>query len=484
MGVLSGLEPAKVFYYFEEITKIPHGSGNVERISDYLAEFARERKLFCIQDEMKNIIIVKEATAGYEEEPGVILQGHMDMVAVKKSDCDIDMKEEGLKIAVDGDAIYAEGTSLGGDDGIAVAYALALLDSDTIKHPKLEVIITVEEEVGMDGAREIDLSMLTGRRMMNLDSEEEGVLWSSCAGGAKVHSAIPVSRKEQEGTVCEVTIGGLLGGHSGSEIHRGRGNAAYLFGRLLWNLIGQVSVQLQDVKCGMADNVIPQEAKALLVVDSKEAPLLASIVAKTEAEIAGELGVKDPDFYMKSRELTQNKVLCLTKEDTRKIASFLQAIPNGVQAMSADIEGLVETSTNIGVLECRGDGVHADFAVRSSVESAKYALIEKLRAVTELIGGSIEITGNYPGWKFRVDSPLRKKMVRIYEEMYGQKPRIEAIHAGLECGFLISKIPDLDCVSFGPNMSNIHSPEETLSISSTIRTWEYLVRLLEEKEVK
>ena len=482
MGVLSNLEPQSVFHYFEEITKIPHGSGNVEQISDFLAAFAEERGLFHIQDAWKNVIIVKEATPGYEKEPAVILQGHMDMVAVKKPDCDIDMKKDGLRVAVDGDKIYAEGTSLGGDDGIAVAYALALLDSDSISHPKLEVIITVDEEVGMDGAREIDLSMLTGNRMVNLDSEEEGIFLTSCAGGARVKCDLKLETQKLDGLTYEVAVGGLLGGHSGGEIDKERGNSNCLFGRLLRRLCEKMPVGLAELKGGLADNAIPRETVGLLVIDKADSEKFASVLDTVEKEIQSELSSQDPDVFIKATEKESVAVECTTAESTRKAADFLSAVPNGVQAMSADMPGLVETSLNLGILEYAGGELRAEFSVRSSVESAKNALIGKLFALTELAGGSNTVTGDYPGWKFRKDSPLREKMVRLYEEMYGKAPKVEAIHAGLECGILGSKISDLDCVSMGPDMRDIHTTEETLSISSTRRVWEYLVRLLETKE--
>ncbi len=482
MGVLSNLEPKSVFTYFEEITRIPHGSGNVDQISDYLVKFAKDRNLFCIQDALKNVIIIKEATPGYEGEPAVILQGHMDMVAVKKPDCDIDMKTEGLRVAVDGDEIYAEGTSLGGDDGIAVAYSLALLDSETIRHPRLEVVITVDEEVGMDGARGIDLSALKGNRMVNLDSEEEGIFLTSCAGGARVKCRVPYETAKREGVVYEVAVGGLQGGHSGGEIHKERGNANCLFARALYQVSSRLPVCLAEVKGGLADNAIPRETKGLLVVDKGDAEAFEALIKTTEKEIQAELVTKDPDFVLQAERKAVECIAALTPEATRRAAAFLISLPGGVQAMSADMPGLVETSLNLGILECREGSLLAEFSVRSSVESEKYALIDKLKALTMLAGGSNEVTGDYPGWKFRKDSPLRKKMVALYEKMYGRTPKVEAIHAGLECGILGSKIADLDCVSMGPQMTAIHTTEETLNISSTARVWEYLVALLEKRE--
>ena len=481
MSILSELEPKNVFTFFEEITKIPHGSGNVEQISNYLADFARERGLSCIQDELKNVIIIKEATLGYEQEPAVILQGHMDMVAVKKPDCDIDMKKEGLRVAVRGDEIYAEGTSLGGDDGIAVAYCLALLDSETISHPRLEAILTVDEEVGMDGARGIDLSMLKGSRMINLDSEDEGIFLTSCAGGARAHCHLPLSRSERTGKAVEVTLGGLLGGHSGGEIHKERGNSNCLFGRLLYELVQRSHVSIKELNGGLADNAIPRETRGILVLDEAEAAGFTETVKRVEAELQAELASRDPGFFIRMKEAGTGTFTCVTAEDTGRAARFLTALPNGVQAMSPDMPGLVETSLNLGILKAESHGLEADFSVRSSVETAKSALTGKLCAITELAGGDCAISGDYPGWKYRKDSPLREKMVSLYEEMYGETPKVEAIHAGLECGILGSKIKDLDCVSIGPDMHDIHTTEETLSISSTRRVWEYLVRLLEKK---
>lgn len=495
MGVLSNLEPERVFYYFEEITKIPHGSGNVEQISDYLVNFAKERNIFCIQDELKNVIMIKEATEGYENEPAVILQGHMDMVAVKKPDCDIDMRTEGLRVAVDGDNVYAEGTSLGGDDGIAVAYSLAILDSTAIKHPRLEVVITVDEEVGMDGARGIDLSMLTGNRMINLDSEDEGIFLTGCAGGARVKCRLgqPAdSRKgadhryfdinEQFGAICELVVGGLLGGHSGGEIHKERGNSNCLFGRLLYRIAGKVSVSLISAEGGLADNAIPRETRAVILIKEDDFEILSETVNAVEKELQAEFSTKDPGLHLRLVKKESAGIRCMSCEDTKRLVAFLTALPGGVQAMSADMPGLVETSLNLGILKADNEGVLAEFSVRSSVESAKYALIDRLRAVTELAGGFIETSGDYPGWKFRKNSPLREKMIALYEKMYGAAPRVEAIHAGLECGILGGKIRDLDCVSMGPDMKDIHTTEETLSISSVKRVWEYLVALLEEKE--
>ena len=483
MGVLSNLEPKNVFRYFEEICNIPHGSGNVGQISDYLVKFAKDRNLYYEQDEVKNVIIIKEATKGYEDQPAVILQGHMDMVAVKKPDCDIDMKTEGLRLAVDGDNVYAEGTSLGGDDGIAVAYALALLDSDSINHPRLEVIITVDEEVGMDGARAIDLSSLTANRMLNLDSEEEGIFTVSCAGGARVNGFLPVKAVNVQGIAYRVSVEGLQGGHSGAEIHKERGNSNCLMGRILNRVMQEINIGIAKLEGGLADNAIPRQTEAVVIVEQKDSARFIELVENEMTGIKKELAAKDPEAKVQITEQESGSFLGAAGEDAYRCVSCLAALPNGVQAMSADMPGLVETSLNLGMMEMKEDGLYLGFSVRSCIESAKFALIRKVEAIIRMAGGSNTVTGEYPGWQYRVESPLREKMITLYRKMYGQDPKVEAIHAGLECGLLGSKIADLDCVSFGPAMRNIHTTEETLSISSAARVWEYLVKLLEEKDV-
>ena len=482
MRILENLEPKEVFYYFEELCRIPHGSGNIDAISDYLKEFAVERGLFCIQDEVKNIIIIKDATEGYEQEEPVIIQGHMDMVAVKKPDCDIDMKKEGLRLAIDGDRIYAEGTSLGGDDGIAVAYALAILDAKDIPHPRLEVVITVDEEVGMDGAFAIDLSMLKGKRFLNLDSEEEGIFWASCAGGARAYCTLPLVKEETSGEEYCIKVKGLLGGHSGAEIHKGRANSNVLMGRVLWELSSVCDLSLVNVQGGLADNAISRETEAVVRIDANEVDIFKQTIKLVEDRIKAEYATKDPGAQIEVSLVTEQGAGQAVRGDMLKqAAALLITMPYGVQSMSADIEGLVETSLNLGVLSM-GESLELVYSVRSSLEGAKHDLLERLKALMYMAGGNIEVGGDYPGWAYRQDSPLRDKLVRVYERMYGKKPEVAAIHAGLECGIISSKIEDLDCISLGPDMKDIHTTEETLSISSTKRVWEFLLEVLKEKD--
>ncbi len=479
--VLKHLEPCEVFHFFEQICNIPHGSGNTDKISDYLVNFAKERNLEYIQDSMKNVIIIKEATEGYENQEPVIIQGHMDMVAVHKPDCDIDMKTEPLRLAIDGDNIYAEGTSLGGDDGIAVAYALALLDSKDIPHPRLEVVITVDEEVGMYGAIAVDLSMLKGHRMLNIDSEEEGFFLTSCAGGARVTCTLPVERVKQAGTIYDITISGLKGGHSGCEIDKERGNSHCLMGRLLAQADGAFGCAIVNVAGGLADNAIPRNTK-LRVSVAKEAEAFEQYVRDFEATVKKELQTKEPDFAVEMQKVGVSEELVFAPESHESAVNLLFTLPNGVQAMSLDVEGLVETSLNMGIVTTTENEFKILISVRSSIESAKQELLDRVERVIKLCNATSVVDGQYPGWAYRKDSPLRDKMVRIYEEMYGKKPVIQAIHAGLECGIIAEKIADLDCVSLGPDMKNIHTTEETLSISSAKRVWEYCLEVLRQKE--
>lgn len=494
MSTLSNIEPQEVFTFFEEISQIPRGSGNTKNISNYLANFAQERNLEYYQDELHNVIIIKEATSGYEDIEPIILQGHMDMVAVKTPECPLDLKKDGLVLRVADDEISAAGTSLGGDDGIAVAYALAILNSDTLKHPRLEIVITSDEETGMDGARGIDLSMLRGKRMINLDSEEEGIFTVGCAGGARVDFELSAKTEVTSGTELEISVSGLKGGHSGTEIHKELGNSNQIFARVLEELTRVYPVRLLSVKGGQADNAIATSTKAKFIFAEEKNALgeqisyrkdgINNLLGRVRGILTEELSTREPGFDLQwsFEETTFKQYEAFSAKDTRRIALFLYSLPNGVQAMSSDIDGLVETSLNFGVLKQRtvlhDSYLLASFSVRSSVDSAKDALIKKLFAIGKLAGAKYRSRGEYPGWKFRVDSPLREQMANLYYNVYGQEPQVVAIHAGLECGLFMSKIPDLDCVSIGPNMKNIHTPEESLSISSVQRVWEYLTAFL------
>ena len=472
------LEPKEVFHFFEEICRIPHGSGNLQKISDYLVSFAKERNLEVTQDSELNVIIKAPGSAGYEDKAPVILQGHMDMVAVKNDDCDIDMKTEGLRTMTDGEFVWAEGTSLGGDDGIAVAYCLALLDSKDIPHPPLEVVITTNEETGMFGAAAIDLSGLKGKKMINIDNEEEGVFITSCAGGAGFGAEFPIKRVEKTGVKCRISVSGLLGGHSGEMIDKGRGNAAIICCRVLRELLDNASFNIVSINGGVADNAIPPECDSFIIVDEKDVDKVIDSVKKTFDDIKSELELKDPGLLISFTKEGKETAACLDDKATNDFLKMIGMMPDGVQVMSAAIKGLVETSLNLGIMSTKEDRIVTVQAVRSSIDSAKVTLLRKITDIAEMFGCKVTVAGNYPGWQFRQNSELRDHMVEVYKKLYGKEPKLEAIHAGLECGILSNKIEGLDCISIGPDMQDIHSTKEKLSVQSTARVWDYLKAVL------
>lgn len=479
MRILENLEPQNVFYYFEEICKIPHGSGNTGQISDYLKAFANEHGLYCRQDELNNIIMIKEASKGYEDHEPVLLQGHMDMVAVKDADCTIDMTKDGLQLEILGDRLTAKGTSLGGDDGIAVAFALALLAGEEYRHPRIELILTVDEEVGMEGATGLTVDDLTAKRMINLDQEEEKIFITGCAGGARIDIRKKTETEQVKGVLCKLKISGLQGGHSGQEINKERGNAICLMGRLLAALQEKTPVYLKEVSGGTADNAIPNEVCAEIVVTEWTEDIAAFMEEKfcgLKAEFAG----KEDGLKCELQVGAEDALIeVCNRKDSEQWIHLLNVIPHGVIANSVKMKGLVETSLNPGILNVSAVEGMVSTSVRSSNAAAKEALINQLKSLAALCDATVGIRGDYPGWDYDPDSPLREKMVTIYEEMYGVKPQIEAIHAGLECGIFQSKIPGLDCVSIGPDMQDIHTTRETLSIPSVQRVWKFLLKVLE-----
>lgn len=478
MRVLENLEPNKVFYYFEEISKIPRPSYHEEAISNYLIQFAEAHHLEYIQDDLFNVIIFKDATPGYEDMDPIILQGHMDMVCEKRADVKKDMFTEGLDLEVLDGYVWAKGTTLGGDDGIAVAYALALLDSDTIQHPKLEFVCTIGEEVGMDGAHFIDLSCLDGHTLINLDSDDEGVVLAGCSGGGKAHVSLPVVRQACDWPMVKVSITGLLGGHSGAEIHKGRASSQELMGRILRR--GYYTTPLRIVSCenGSKDNAISREGHLLVAVEKPEA--FKAVVHILEKEIHEEYADIDPDIHFVAEDAS-NELLPLDQLSTCKVISLLTALPQGVQKMSKDIEGLVETSLNWGVASLHEDHFEMVSALRSSVSASYDQLVQKIYWIVQSYGATIEMKGEYPAWQWVKNSTLRDKMRTIYKEMYGEDLTITAIHAGVECGLFADKIDGMDAISMGPDIIDIHTPNEHMSIASVKKIWDFLVRVIETK---
>lgn len=475
MPILEKLQPQAVFAHFEQLCAIPHGSGNTKAISDYLVRFAAARGLRHIQDAHNNVIIFCPGTPGYETAAPVILQGHMDMVCETAPDCAKDLTREGLDLFIDGDTIGARGTTLGGDDGIAVAMALAILDADDIPHPPLEVVLTVDEETGMLGADALDASVLQGRTMLNIDSEDEGILTVSCAGGNVSVCTLPVTRAAFPGTALTVTVSGLLGGHSGAEIDKGRGNANQLLGRVLYAVGARTALRVVCVDGGLKDNAIPRESRAVITVADPDAAQAA--IADMDAAFRHEYAAADPDVFVRA-DPAQPQMPPMDAASTQRAVCMLCCLPNGVQTMSRDIPGLVQTSLNLGILTTDEQCVQASFCVCSSVATQKEMLVARLRCLMAQLGGSVNVSGDYPAWEYRKDSPLRERMIDVFREQYGHDPKVEDIHAGVECGLFAGKLPGLDCVSFGPDLTEIHTCRERMHIASVQRVWRYTLEVL------
>ena len=476
-NVLAGLQPQLVFKYFEEISQIPRGSGNEKEISDYLRKFGEDLGLETIQDEALNIIIRKPATKGYENAPGVVLQGHMDMVCEKNKGTNHDFTKDPLQLRIDGDYIYATDTTLGADNGIAVAMGLAVLASNDIEHPALEVLVTVDEEAGMSGAMALDGNLVKGKYILNLDSEEEGHLLVSCAGGVTALSTIPVEFKDADSSkvAYSLEIKGLLGGHSGMDIIKQRANSNKLLGRLL-NLIS-IDFDLAKVEGGSKNNAIPRESDCVLMINPSDKETFISDVERITATFKHEFSTSDPGLEVICNETTSpSKVLnCDSKS---RVISMLNIIPNGIQTMSMDIENLVESSTNIGVLRTTDSAVTFECAVRSSVGSLKTDITNRMELLTKQLNGTLQLISDYPAWEYAKNSQLEKMCIDAYKNLTGNEPIIMALHAGLECGLLLEKKPHAEAISFGPNMYDVHTPNEHLSISSTENTWKFLLAVL------
>ncbi len=462
----------RVFYYFEEISKIPHGSHNTSHIADYLVNFANEHKLFCYRDAYNNVVIKKKATKGLEDRPTVIIQGHTDMVAEKLPNSDKDMSTEGLELYRDGDFLRARGTTLGGDDGVAVAYALALLESADIPHPAIEALFTSDEEIGLIGASALDTSVLDGKIMINIDSDDEGIFTVGCAGGARVDYELAVSRSPVTGQKYKLTVSGLMGGHSGMEIGKGRGNAIKLLAEAL-SAIG--TVRLASISGGNADNAIPRECTALFVTESD----IDKVITDTEKKFKERYKISDSDVTV-TLVKADFDLQTLDEESTKKVLGIINDNKSGVVSMSADIEGLVESSQNLGIVRLEDEVLKCTFSVRSSKASAKSALVSDLGTVASRYGADISVRGEYPAWEYKKDSKIRDIACKVYSEMYGKEAEVIVIHAGLECGIFSDKIEGLDCISLGPDNYDIHTTEEHLSISSTARVYEFLKIVLAE----
>lgn len=478
MSILKNLQPERVLYYFQELSSIPRASKKEKQVSDWLLNWAKEKKFSVIQDKFLNIIIKKPASLGYEKVPTLILQGHMDMVCEKNGDTLHDFDKEGIKLKIDGDLIKGTGTTLGADNGIALAFALALLDSN-LPHPALEVLITADEEMGMTGALNLDGSLLSGKLMINLDTEEEGEIYVSCAGGARGEMNLPVHWD----ILSELSLGyllkikGLQGGHSGADIHVQRANANKLLGRVLKELEKNIEYSVGHICGGAKDNAIPREAEAAILIKETDTEELKNIVKKMENIFIDEYRISDAGIKVQLEKVALGKVM--DRDSFKKVLDALALHPNGINTWSLDIPGLVESSLNLGVIVQNENSILLRSAIRGSVESRKFEIIDQLKTLSQIIGAHFVHNSHYPAWKYNPESKLREAFVDVHKKLTGKPAGIKAIHAGLECGVLSEKIPGVDIISFGPNIRGAHTPEESVSISSIQNTWNFFIKGVE-----
>lgn len=502
---LEALEPSDVFGYFRAISAVPHGSYHTRALSEYLEEFARGRGLSCVRDEAGNLIITRQASPGFEGAEPVALQGHIDMVCEKELSKKINMETDPISLRTDGEWLWADGTTLGGDDGVGVAIMMALLANDSIKCPPLECIFTVDEEVGLLGAHAIDLSSVKSRRMINLDSEEEGLITAGCAGGAEEICTLPGRRREKKGVALEILVDGLRGGHSGETIGAGRANANLLLARLLYLLEEKGKYCLVSFAGGVRDNAIPRSARAEIIftgdVSKKE---VKSAVTAFSKEVKKEFELTDPDIRIRSRWTGRKKEekgpatgreeyqeavretekkkkelrIAFTRSDTRRMIRFLMAMPNGVIEYFPHNREIPRTSLSMGIVKTMADGIQINSLVRSNLDSQLRLVQDRIDCIAEAFGASVETRGAYPAWELASNSPFRDLAVEVYDRVTGRQAAVQVIHAGLECGILAAKIPGLECISIGPDTRDIHTPSERLDISSTGRTYEYVKALL------
>lgn len=480
---MNNIEPKEVFEIFHQITRVPRPSKHEERISRWLQDFAAEHGIECVADEAMNVIMRVPATPGYESHPGVILQAHMDMVCEKNNDVEHDFMTDPIETYVDGEWLKAKGTTLGADNGIGIAMALAAITNPNLQHPALECLFTVDEETGLTGAEKLKDGYLHGSRLINLDSEDDGQIFIGCAGGidtlAKMHFA-PVSLADENGKwfAARVKVGGLMGGHSGDDINKGRGNANKILVRFLFNLMQQTDLRVATIHGGNLRNAIAREAEALIVVPFSYKEQLRIDFNVYLAEVEDEIKDVETDFTM-SLDSCELPTTIIPKDKMNALVRALYACPHGVFAMSKDMPGLVETSTNLASIKTLDGYVEINTSQRSSVESQKHNMKNMVECALSLACDEVTHGDGYPGWKPNVHSPLLEITKQAYVELFGEQPKVLAIHAGLECGLFLEKYPAWDMVSVGPQMYGVHSPQERLSIPSTQRCWKWLCQTLQ-----
>ncbi|MCM1428534.1 MAG: aminoacyl-histidine dipeptidase [Clostridium sp.] len=475
------LKPALVWQCFDEITKVPRPSCHEEQIRTYLLEFAKKHNIEARTDKVGNVVMTKPATKGHEDAPVVVLQAHMDMVAEKNSDIDHDFLRDPIKTYIDGDWVKARGTTLGADNGIGMAAAMAVMIDDTLEHGPVEALFTINEEIGLEGAQNLGKDMITGTILINLDSEDDGEIFVGCAGGIDTTAIFSYNRSLSPDNFYyfRVSINGLLGGHSGGDIHLGRANANKLLARFIWNCSQKWDVEIACFDGGNLRNAIPREAWAIFGVHSDHKKEVEIYMKRYAEEIKKEYEGIEPSMNLVI-EKAERPEYCIDSKTSLALARALYSAPHGVFSMSRDIEGLVETSTNLAAVKMiEGNKIKVTTSQRSSVESRKVDVASQVEAHFQLAGAEVSHSDGYPGWAPNMQSTIMRLSAEAYEELFGVKPAIKAIHAGLECGLFLSKYPNLDMVSFGPTMTGVHSPDEQLNIPTVDKFWKHLCKVLE-----
>ena len=476
---ITGYEPAKLFHYFEEISAIPRESGNEKQISDYLVAFAKDRGLWVYQDDVHNVIIKKAASAGAEDKPAVMLQGHIDMVCDKLGSVEHDFTKDGIDLVVTDGVLTANGTTLGADNGIAVALMLTVLDDDSLAHPALECVFTTDEESGLVGAETLDKSQIDARTMINLDSEEEGVATVSCAGGVVVTYTRPITREHKSGSVLTLEISGLLGGHSGADIHLERGNGNLIMARIVERLMIAGEPALVSFNGGTKDNAINRECKAELVYpDHAAAEAGAEIAREIAAKVAVELETYDPGFTCDVAIADDVEVEAINEDTALAFVRAIRLAPNGVMRRNLAADGAVDVSSNIGVVATEGDEAKILLSPRSSITSLQEEFKDRLQTLADVLGFDAKFEFEYPGWSYAEHSPVRDVFLESYRELFGSELRIESIHAGLECGLFAEALDGLDAIAVGPTLKDVHTPDESMELASSERFYTLLVDVL------
>ncbi len=478
---LSKLKPAPLWTYFQEFLKIPHCSGNEKALGDYIISVAEDLGLDWKRDDTGNVVVYKDASPGNENAPGVILQGHLDMVCEKNSDVDHDFSNDPIQAEIDGEWVTAKGTTLGADNGIGGCAALAVMAAEDLTHPPLEFLFTVEEETGLTGASQLPKDLLSGKKLLNLDSEDLGEFTIGCAGGADTQMRLPLERKSGgNGQVYRLKLAGFKGGHSGIDINEGRGNAIKLLARLLWKASRKISFQLVNIEGGNLRNAIPREAWADLACEPGKESDLKQIFQDEFEAVKQEFRAQEPDARHEFTKTEAASKPPFTQDLTGKVISLLLAMPHGVMSMHPEIEGLVQTSTNLAVIHTKEDSVQVVCSTRSSMASSLEETRDVLHALSGLVNAEMIREDGYPGWTPNLDSELLKNTKQVHQQVFNEEPEIAAIHAGLECGIIGEKYPGMDMISFGPTIKNPHSPDEKVHIESVEKFWDFLTTLLKE----